>query len=487
MKVSISAIFPRYYYLEFLAVLIIFRVRTTDAFSTHHPTAVSDASRRMKLSSGNSLSSLILEQDNRQCQQQIVGLSAVNNNMNNQNQPIADLSYDFIATEEADKMLQQERLRNEQEIREMKTVLKRQHQELLEFDSLASHIQLSNQEVANVVDLEFAGLEDSKSSKDVKNKNPNNDESIFSSFSTTIDEEQYRQHHRHSHNTAECRTLEISIRQIDEENEDLKDEFNDQQDRYESDIEKRRSIVCDLRDRFDCVQHELKIEMSYSETAKAELEELLDQERSKVRELEQQLLIARREQEILEQAAVEAQYRQQDLQEHQHQQRLIQLEQEEQERQQQQSQQEQDHVYHEELLRNHQELVELEKYQKQFDDVYFNIYDDNSVDKSANDNLAPNPNQSQLEQDVVAVNGGQGPRQYQNPIDSAQSTHSPQSTRSGQYDMAQQQHQQQHQTFNVAVTTQITDPRQSKRETKRDSRTNSYAHGMFMNFNDILV
>lgn len=417
-------------------------------------------------------------------------------------------------------MLERERVKNEREIRKMKVLLKRQHQELLEYDSEAYNIQLSSEEDPDVIDIGFdSGEEDVDGIDDDESNDTIFDESPFSGpSSATIDEEEYREHHQRSHNTAECRTLEISLQHIDEENEDLKDELNDQRYRFESDIDETRKTIADLRDRFDCIQYELKIEHSHFESAKAELEEVLDRERSKARDLEQQLLLARREQEILEQAAVEAQHRQQqqelqqrreqeileqaaveaqrrqqelqEQEEHDRQQELI--ERKEQDRKRQQVHQEQEEQLHqEELLRNYQELVELEKHQKQLDDVYFNLNNDNSIDGNINDNLVQNQNQNQndSEQDVVAAYDGEDHRQHSNPSDPVSSTHSTQSTHFEQYDIGRQgvrRRRYQEHTFSVAVTTQLDDPRQSNTESKRDIRTNSHAHGIFMNFNDIL-
>ena len=507
--VDFSAFLPRSCYMKFFVVVVIFRVGTTDSFS------VSDASHRTKLSSENSFSSLILKENSRHCRQQTSRLSAVNNGRNDQNQPIADRSYDFIAIEEADKMLQQERLRMEQEIGEMKILLNRQ-QELLECDGLrdglAYNMEFSNQEETVVIDLGFAGRDDINSNKDVEFSGPDINESPFSSpFPNPINEEQFRQQNQRSHDSAECRTIEFALRQIDQENEDLKNEFDSQQHRYQSNIEESQRLIYDLRDRSDCLQHELKLEHSYFESAKAELEEALDQQRGKERDLEQQLLVARREQEILKQAAVEAQQQQQqEFQKQEEQEERECQQREEQERKQQKSQQEQEeHRHHEDLLRNHQELVELEKNQKQFEDVYFSIYGDNSNDESANDN--PVQNQSELEQNEIAVNGEHRVRQYENSGDSVRSTHSPQSMHIGQDNIAQQQQpqqqkqqpyqykyqyeyqyhhqqdQQQYQAFSVAATTQISDNRPSRRVSKQNARRNSREHGIFMNFNDILV
>jgi len=509
MMVSISSSFLRRSDLVFLVGLLTFGVRTTDAFSAHHPTATSGASPSTRLISGNSVS---LERNGNRCQQQTVALSAVNNDKNEENQPNAGRSYDFIAIEEADKMVQQERLRNEQEIREMKTLLERQHQELLEFDIISCNVEVSTQEHPDVIDLGFLESEDIPYNNDVESNFTDFDASPFSPpFSTTLDEEEYRQHRQHSHDTAECRTLEISLQQLDEENEDLKDEFNNQRHRHQSDIDEKQRMIFDLRDRFNCVQHELKMEISHFGRAKAELEEMLNQEQLKARILEQQLLLARREQEILEQAAIEAQQQQQQMQEkeeQERQQRLEQLEREEQERKQQQMQQEkEENLHREELLRNHGELAELEKHQKQLDDVYSNIHNGNSADQSENDNLVRNQNQSQREQD--ADTGDSDGPMYSTQFNTAQQQQQEQVEQQQQqqqqrpYDPDQQHQQQQyqqqnhqqhqhnpqhnHQTFSVAVTTQTYDPRRSKRKSKRYVRSNSQAHGIFMNFNDILV
>ena len=492
MKFPPYTAFRASYCLELFMLVTSFRVvKMTDGFSIYHPT-VSDANHRMKLLSENILSIRSYKDGYCPRQQFVFRLSASSNNNNSESQPIGDRSYDFIAIEEADKMLQQERLRNEQEIREMKILLERQHQELLEFDSLTSNVELSNQDYFDAIDISFSDREDDKCSDETnrssKTNGRSNDKSPFSPpFSTSVDEEQYKQTHQRSHNTAEWRTLKISLQQIDEENEELEKEYDDERNCYQSNIEETQRMIFDIRDRFDCMQHELKQEISHFERAKAELEEMLEQERSKSRELEQELLVARREQEILEQAAVEAQQQQLQDQEEQEKleekQRLIELEHEAQEHHHQnQIQKEQEIHHHEELLRNHKELVELEEHQKQFDDVYFNIRNDNRVEK---DNRKQN--QSQLEEDVVAVNSRQDVRQTNHFVDSEPQANSPQPMEFTCHDTTHQQGLQQKHSFSVAVTTQASESIQSKKDSKRNSRKNSHAHGIFMNFNDILV
>jgi len=490
IKFSTSNAFRFYYCLEIYVLVMSFRVvRMTDGFSVFDPT-VSDAKSRIRLPLENNLTFRSYKDDYCPRQQYFFRLFASTNGKENESQPIGHRSYDFIAIEEADKMLQEERLRNEREIREMKHLLERQHQELVELDGLTSNVELANQDYIDTIDLSISAKQDAKCSDGGKwsgeNKGKSNGKSPFSPpFSTSVDEEQYKQTYQRSHNAAEWRTLKISLQQIDEENEELEEELDDREHCYQSDIEEKQRMICDIRDRFDCMQHELKLEISHFERAKAELEEMLEQERSKFRELQQQLLVARREQEILEQVAVKAQQRQQRLQDQEkqeeleQQQRIIQLEHEEQEQHHQQQIQEQERYYQEELLRNHEELVELEKHQKQLDDVYFNIRDDSCVDK---DNQKQN--QSHREQHVVAVNSRQEVRQPESFIDSAPSINSPQPMNVNT--VHQQQLQQQH-SFRVAVTTQASEPLQSKRDSKRDSRKNSHAHGIFMNFNDILV
>mmetsp|Transcript_15243 Transcript_15243/g.35327 ORF Transcript_15243/g.35327 Transcript_15243/m.35327 type:complete len:479 (-) Transcript_15243:255-1691(-) len=477
IKFSTSTASSFQYCVELYALVMSFRVvRMTDGFSIFDPT-VSDAKYRIQFSLENNLAFRAYKDDYCPRQQYFFRLFASTNGKEHERQPIGHRSYDFIAIEEADKMLQDERLRNEREIQEMKHLLERQHQELLELDGLTFNVELANQDYIDTIDLSISAKQDDKCNDGGK--------SSFSPFSTSVDEEQYKQTYQRSHNAAEWRTLKISLQQIDEENEELEKELDDREHCYQSDVEEKQRMICDIRDRFDCMQHELKLEISHFERAKVELEEMLEQERSKFRELEQQLLVARRGQEILEQVAAEAQQRQQRLQDQEkqeeleQQQRIIQLEHEEQEQHHQQKMQEQERYYHEELLRNHEELVELEKHQKQLDDVYLYIRDDSCVDK---DNQKQN--QSHREKHVVAVNSRQEVRQPESFIDSAPSINSPQPMDVNT--VHQQQLQQQH-SFRVAVTTQASEPLQSKRDSKRYSRKNSHAHGIFMNFNDILV
>ena len=503
---SCSAI-PRYFCLQFLAVLMVFLATTTDAFYAQHPTTAANApTRRMVVSSGSSLPSVFLRKHESECHQQMVAHFAANSDINNDKVPIADRSYDFIAVEEAEKMLQQERLKHEKEVHDMKHLLKRQHEQLREFDSLDSNIQLQNHKDPGTVDLGFDGSDD-RSINAIDNNYINDyssdDNALYSPYSNIMDEQKYKQQRQKSHDAAECRTLKIALHQIDKENEELEDECIDQQQSYQSDIEEMRRTLRDVQDRSNCIKHELKTERSYFERAKEELESVLnqerskimaleqqlsvlDQERSKAMALEQQLLIARREQQILEEAAIEARRRhQQELQEreeYQRQQRLLQQEQEEHQRQQQllHQKQEEERLYQEQLLQEHQELRELQRHQEQLNNICFNLYNDDSIDESDNDHHIPNSNRNQRQQAVFGADGGLGPDQCQySVVDSARSVHSTQSTHFTQHDATQQQQQ----TVTVTVTTQTTNPRQEKRE----PRTNSHAHGLFTNFNDILM
>lgn len=431
--------------------------------------------------------------------------------------------YDFIAIEEADKMLEGERLRHEQELCKMKNLLQRQHLQILELDDGdASHIRLFDQEDPGTDGTGFVFCQDGGGSYQEFDRAPGDD-----AFSATIDEEEYKEQHERSHNAAECRTLEISLRQIEEENEDMKREFKDQKEAYQSYLEETGRTICDVRDRSDVIQHELKIEMSYFERAKAELEEILEVEQCKTRMLEEQLMLARREQEILEKAAVEAMHRQQEREEQeQHeeqerQQRLVQIQKEEQQRAQQLLQlerEEQERQQQQLQQKHHEELNELEKHQEQLNDVYFDMYNDDediddssdgsnyncepetthqdqlhnayfsnyndeSIDESADGNIHSNQEQLQREDSVVgAVNNGS--------TVSVHASRSHYSTRSKQYyypryDVTQERQQYHQQKFSVAVTTNAA--AEPLKNLKRESRTNSHAHGIFMNFNDILV
>lgn len=433
----------------------------------------------VKLPSRNSLSTLIPGENNLQHYRYQVRLCALNGKKSDQNEPIKGRSYDFIAIEEANKMLKQERLKNEQEICEMKILLERQRKELLESNSVKCNMHCANQEDCDVIDLGFAGREDFESNEDVESYERNVDESYFSSsYSNAVDEEQYRECNRRSHDNAEYRTLEITFQQINENNEDLNDELNDQRDRYQSDIDEIQRMIYDLRDRVICIHRELKTEIAYFEREKTELEEVLDLERSKSTELEQQFMLARREREILEQVTIEARHQQQKL----HVQEL-QLEQEEQERRRQQKQQleQEEHLYHRELHQHHQqELRELEKNQEQLDDIYFDVYDSNDGSENTDNNHVPN--QSEIQEDMIAIDGEKGYFRIDNSNTSGCSAHLSQSAQFTQRQMTQQQ-----QAFRVGAKTEIPDPRQSKRESKREFGTYSHAHGMFMNFNDILV
>jgi len=475
-------------------IVMSYGIRMTDAFSIYHP-RVSDANHRVGFSSENSLSASQFRDNSNLCHTRIFRIYASTNGINSQNQSIGDRSYDFIAIEEADKMLQKERLRNEKEIREMKILLERQHEELLEFDRLTSNVRLSNQDYIDTINRSYFEGQDSKCSDDTKQSGINNDKPPFPPpFSASIDEEKYKQKYQSSHNTAELRTLKISLQQIDDENEELEKEFDDQQHRYQSDIADTQRMISDIRDRFDCMQHELKLEILHFESTKTDLENMFEEERSKSRDFEQQLIVAHREQEILEQAAVEAaveaKKRQQELHEQEvqdqieYRQRIMQLEHKEHEHHQQQHiKQEQERYHDKDLLSDHEELVELDLHQKQFDDLYFNLRDDNRMEESIG-----NQNQSQLQQDVVAINSGQRPHQYKISVDlGAPEIYPPQPMQSPCYDRTQKRHFQQEHSFSAAVTTEASENLPSKRESKHYSRKNSHAHGMFMNFNDILV
>lgn len=485
--------------LRILAALLLFQAKAGDAFTTNCGIVK------------NSFSSNSLQQN--ACRDYREGSMVLSARKRDTNDPNQDDKYDFIARSEANKMLQEERRKNEREIHQLKNILKRQHQELLEYDNEALNIQLANEDDSDVIDPEiFEEVERERASE--------HHESPFSHpFSDSVDEEHFREHHERSHTNAEYRTIEIALQQIHEDNQDLKNEVNSQQDRYQAEIEETLRMIADTRDRYDCIRHELELENLYYEKAKAQIEEVLDRERARARELEEQMVLARREQEILEQAAIVAQQRQQELQEREElelqrqqeqmqvereelerqqqriqqeqedherqlQQELMQLEEEEQRKRQQLQQEEQERFRQEELLRNHQELVDLEQHQKDFDDVYFNVYNDNGP--SMNENVNKNPAQHQTQNpgnSVYSTPSSQYP-QY----DAAQQQQQKQQYeqyQQQQYDLYQQQQWEWQHTINVRVATQK--KKDKDRASKREIRKNKGSHGIFMNFNDLLM
>ena len=453
-KMTLDA-FPRspHPLLKAVVVLLTLSVETSFAFSTHSPLSA-------------------LNQERCHSYRKTAILSATTKNKKNKN----GRSYDFIAVEEAEKMLQEERLKNEQEIQEMKILLERQHQELLEFNyPNPPFLDISNEEYSDVIDVGFGRRKGNRMSKDAEMNGNDMYESPFSSFTATMNDEQYRQQNQRSHSTAERRTLEISLQKIHEENEDLNDAFEYQRHHFQSNIDKTRRMLHDIQENLYNTQRELKMEVSGFERTKAELENVLEQERQKARELEEQLLLARREQEIIAQAAIEAQNRQQELQEQENQ-RLLQLEREEKEHQQQTLQlEEEERLRNEEISRNHQEFIELEKHQKQLDDLYFNLYNKDGIDNGV-------VNEEQNQQNEISNNAVHGFSQY-NDLDASTSSQPPYFA---QYSSEYQQWSHQQQNNRVSDMAQRTKQQQSKRTSKRSIRTNSQNHGIFMNFNDML-
>ena len=493
MVISFHTIIPPYYYFfEFLAVVVIFQFWTTDGFSTQqqqHPVRTVAGSRGMGRSSGSSLSFCNFRPDKNQHNRQKVRLSATNTDKNNEK---AGRFYELISVEDADKMLQQERLIHQKEIGELKDLLDLQHKEIWVLNGLHSHAQLPGADV----DM---GFDDN----DIENDYI--DDTRFSAPSSTviddfINDDEYKQQHWQSHSAAERRTLEIELHQIDEENEELENEFNNRRHSHQNDIDEFQRIIYDVRDRSDCIQQELKLEFEYFERAKVELEEMVNQEGLKVRQLEQQLLLARREQEILEKVAIDAKRQQQELQDQEEQerrQRESELEQEDRQRQselEQEGRQRQRELeqegrqrqldleqedYHrekfqwerdEQLRQEHQELVELDRNQAEFDKTCASIFNEDRTNRDINDRHTP----KQPQHEGVGVDGGgQEPQQYQYSVETARSH----STHFTQYGAVHQQ------TVAASVKAQNTDPPQAKRTTRK----NSDAHGIFMNFNDILM
>mmetsp|Transcript_18083 Transcript_18083/g.39413 ORF Transcript_18083/g.39413 Transcript_18083/m.39413 type:complete len:495 (-) Transcript_18083:160-1644(-) len=494
MVISFHTIITPYFcFFEFLAVVVIFQFWTTDGFSTQqqqqHPLRTVAGCRGTGLPSGSSLSFCNFQPDKNQYNRQIVGLSATNTDRNNEK---AGRFYELISVEDADKMLQQERLIHQKEIRELKDLLDLQHKEIWELNGLHSHAQLPGADV----DMGFV---------DSDIKNDSIDDTRFSTPSSTviddfINDDEYKQQHRQSHNAAERRTLEIELHQIDEENEELENEFNDRRHSHQNEIDEFQRIIYDVRDRSDCIRQELKLEFEYFERARVELEEMVNQEGLKVRQLEQQLLLARREQEILEKVAIDAKHQQQERQDQEEQerrQRESELEQEDRQRQseleqegrqrqlnlEQEDQQRQldleQEDYHreqfqwerdEQLRQEHQELVELDRNQAEFDKTCATIFNEDRTNRDINDRQTSKEPQHE---GVGVDGGGQGSQQHQYSVETTRS----QCTAFAQYGAVHQQ------TVAASVKVQKTDPPQAKRTTRK----NSDAHGIFMNFNDILM
>ncbi|VEU43299.1 unnamed protein product, partial [Pseudo-nitzschia multistriata] len=384
-----------------------------------------------------------------QNRQRIGGLSA---RKNHRSEEKSERFYELISVEDADKMLMQERLLHNRELRKLKDMVEIQRKQIYELDSRA---QLPG------VDDGFVDDDDSIRGNTIENDpiDDLNDGDFFHSSSTTIDEEEYKHHHQNAHSAAQRRTLEIELRQVEEENEELENEFKTQRQSHETDIEEFRRTIYDLRDRSDCIQQELKLEFTYFERAKVELEDVLSEEQAKTRELEQRLLLARREQEILEEASIEAQRQQEEIQNREEQerhQRILELEQEERHRAHLQRERE------EQLRREHQELEELDQNQAEFDKAYYDFLNANNAGRGTEDHHFSNQQQNQV---VGGDGSGKRPQEYQYSVGTTQA----QPSQSAQYTPYDTGHRQAADTF---VGAQATGPPRAK----RTGRKNADAH-----------
>jgi len=451
---SSNAIVPHNYsILKLLTAVLIFQCLSTDALSPQRPVLGIASSRGANLHSYSALSFHPVASNENQNHRRTVELSATNYVGNNKK---LGRFYELISVEDAENMLQKERHMHEEEIKKLKDLMEVQRKQIFEF----SHPQLPPADV----DMGFVDSDDDIDEIEIESESELVDDFNFDDI---IEDDDYKQQHQHSHSAAERRTIEIELRQVDEENEELENEINKKRQSHKNDMDKFQGMLYDMRDRSDCIRQELKLELTHFESAKTEMEELVNREQSRRKELEQRLLLERREQEILEEAAIEAQKRHQEFEEQENQ-RMSSLEEEDRHREQFHRDRE------EELLRlEQQELEDLERHQEEFEEAYWNFFNRNNVDRIFNNNNASD----QSQEDVVGMDGNeQEQQQYQYSAESARSS-SPQSSHFTQYDTMQPQ------TVTASVTAQTTVPPQAK----RTSRKNSEAHGLFMNFNDILT
>jgi hypothetical protein len=239
-------------------------------------------------------------------------------------------TYDFIKVEEAEEMIQKERAEHDDEIRKMEDLLEYQREQLREFD----HCQDDPELFIRSDDRSGYNSDDNNTSVSVVDGSTSFPSSSSStSSSTTVN----------SHITAEFRTLEIALQQINDQNKELREQINDQYYSYESYREEMRQRLSDARDRFDCIQHELS------------------KERSKVNLLEMEIL------EKTERDTRERKQQQEDEEEYQKQQELLMQKQ----------------VHQQDHQRDHR-LLELERLDEQFNDLYQSMDIGNGVDNSNN-------------------------------------------------------------------------------------------------------
>jgi hypothetical protein len=319
-RVSHTSLFRLY---VLIMILVIFLAMTSDAFQQRLAVPATTVAFNRRIVASSASSAFPLPNKNEYYYKQQVALFAATSG--DEESP----TYDFIKVEEAEEMIQKERTEHDEEIRKMEDMLEYQREQLREFD----HYQDNPDFFVMGDDRSGYSSDENNNSVDVIDGStsfPSSSSSSSTSSSTAVN----------SHIATEFRTLEIALQQINDQNKELKEQINDQYYSYQSYREEMQQRLSDARDRFDCIQHELS------------------KERSKVKLLEMEIL------EKTKRDTRERKQQQEDEVEYQKQQELMQKQ-----------------VHQQDHQRDHR-LLELERLEEQFNDLYQSMDIGNGVDNS---------------------------------------------------------------------------------------------------------
>jgi hypothetical protein len=311
-------------YVIIMIFVIFLLAMTADAFQQRLvvPATTVAINLRVVVSSASPLPFRIVQENKNECyyKQQVALFAASGGDAESP-------TYDFIKVEEAEEMIQKERAEHDEEIRKMEDMLEHQREQLREFD----HCQDDPELFVRSDDRSGYNRDDNNTRVSVVDGSPFFSSSSSTSSSTTVN----------SRITAEFRTLEIALQQINDQNKELREQINYQYYSYQSYREEMQQRLSDARDRFDCIQHELS------------------KERSKVNLLETEIL------EKTERDTRERKQQQEDEEEYQKQQELL----------------VQKQVHQQDHQRDHR-LLELERLEERFNDLCQSMDIGNVVDNS---------------------------------------------------------------------------------------------------------
>lgn len=205
-------------------------------------------------------------------------------------------SYDFISVEEAEEALEEERARYEGERSELEWLLEAQRQQLQDLEDGRREKETSGvknkvsraAKPSRIVILGAQGHVNANVNNNGKRNRKKSNRRGFRNSTNRIDRDSSI---GDDDNYLKMEQLENLLQIAIVENEKLTRRLREQHHQYNIERSVYEDELLEERGRLNCVRDELHMERAYFETSRRMLEQLLQEEQQKVRELENQLMM----------------------------------------------------------------------------------------------------------------------------------------------------------------------------------------------------